>query len=183
MRYTKHVKKLLARMRGFTSIELLVIIAIVAILAIIVLAGVYEARTNTDYSRTVEDMQEISAAMELYYEANGSYPPDVNRGLPTGAEQYIAGGVWPTPAYPNAVFDWDNWIPSQLSYPPYTQDVQISVRFCPIGGATSTCTIPNEPWAANFDAQSALYYCIQGTCRSHSSEPITYPGYCVNCNQ
>ena len=169
--------------RGFTIVELLIVVAIVAILAGIVLAALYQVRSKSAYARTVEDMQEISAAMELYHEANGSYPPDVNRGLPTGAEQYIAGGVWPTPAYPNAVFDWDNWTPAQQTYPPNNAEVvQISMRFCPIGGATSTCTIPNEPWAANFNAQSALYYCIQGACRAHSAEPIDWPAYCVNCN-
>ena len=157
-------------------------LVVIAILATIVLGALFKARTQTAYSRTVEDMQQISSAMELYYEANGNYPADVNRGLPTGAEQYVAGGVWPTPAYPNAVFDWDNWSSSQLSYPPNEQVVQISVRFCPIGGATSTCTIPNEPWAANFNAQSSLYYCIKGPCRAHSAEPTDWPAYCVNCN-
>ncbi|MDO8517729.1 MAG: prepilin-type N-terminal cleavage/methylation domain-containing protein [bacterium] len=169
------------RTAGFTLLEALTVIIIIGILAVIVVVAVFQARSKAHFSRTVDEFHQISAAMELSYVANGAYPPDANRGLPNGAEQYITGGVWPLPVYPGSVFDWDHWTPTQLTYPPFQEVVQISVRFCPAGGALSTCTFPNEPWAANFDVNSAVYYCIKGPCRAHSSQPPTHPAYCVNC--
>lgn len=169
------------RTKGFTLIELLVVIAIIGLLASIVMAGLSKAKSKARYARTVTELQQISTAMELYYEDNGSYPPDVDRGLPPGAEKYINGGVWPTPVYPGSVYDWDNWTSDQMSYAPKEPAIQISVRFCNESG--DSCQFPNEPWAAGFDANSALYYCIDGSCRAHSSEPINHPAYCVNCGK
>jgi hypothetical protein len=82
------------------------------------------------------------------------------------------------PPSPGSYFDWENWnnpdIPGEKIY-------QISVRFCPAGGGLGTCKFPNEPWASGFGVDSAVYFCIYGSCRSHEGQPLAYPGYCVNC--
>ena len=59
--------------------------------------------------------------------------------------------------------------------------VQISLRFCPIGGPLSACNFPTESWADGFQVNSSMYWCITGKCRPHPSESDTYPGYCLNC--
>lgn len=60
--------------KGFTLIELLVVIAIIGILASIVLASLNSARIKSRDARRVADIKQIQLALELYFDANGSYP-------------------------------------------------------------------------------------------------------------
>ncbi len=172
----KHDKR-----EGFTLIELLMVIAIIGLLAAIIFPAFAASRQKAYYARSLQEFRSIYTALQMYSLDNqNQYPPDASRGLPPGAEKYIAGGVWPAAPYPGSVYDWDSWAAGDLvdtSVPP-KQVYQISIRFCTAAGV---CTIPNEKWAAGFGVDSALYYCIQGPCRAHASEPISYPGYCVNC--
>lgn len=167
--------------RGFTLLEILIVCAIIVILAAAVFASLWSTRESTYLERAKADLVSIYQSLELYHEKYGVYPSDTNRDVPPGLEVYLAPGLWPDAAWPNSVFDWDNWAPSSLSYDPKEQVYQISVRFCPIGGPLAACNFPNESWAANFDVQSAVYFCVQGPCRSHASKPVSHPGYCVNC--
>lgn len=164
--------------RGFTLLELLIVISIIGILAAIIGAPLISARKKAYYSRSLVEFKSINTALEFWQNDHGSFPPDASRDLPAGLEQYLGPGIWPKAPYPGSVYDWDNWSPSDLSYEPKQQVYQISIRFCTAPGV---CTIPNESWATNFDYYSALYFCISGPCRSHSSQPVDYPGKCVNC--
>jgi prepilin-type N-terminal cleavage/methylation domain-containing protein len=67
--------------RGFTLIELLVVIAIIGILSSIVLASLNSARQKGRDARRISDIKQLQLALELSYDANGSYPT----GLTTGA--------------------------------------------------------------------------------------------------
>jgi len=71
----KNYKRGLSRQGGFTLIELLVVIAIIGILASIVLASLDSARKKGRDARRVADIKQIQLALELYYDANGVYPP------------------------------------------------------------------------------------------------------------
>jgi prepilin-type N-terminal cleavage/methylation domain-containing protein len=177
--HTTNSKKRTSQYSGFTLIELLIVVAIVGILYAIVLSSLQKQRDNAYKSTTKDSFNQMNIALQQYLnQSNGVYPPDVARDLPAEIKEYLGkndSDEWPSAPWPGSVFDWDNWdIGGQ-------RVVQISVRFCPAGGPLSACRFPNEPWAANFGVNSAYYYCIEGACRSHSSEPITYPGYCVNC--
>jgi len=65
----------LSSSKGFTLIELLVVIAIIGILATIVLVSLNSARTSARDARRLSDMQQITLAMEMYYDANLSVYP------------------------------------------------------------------------------------------------------------
>lgn len=161
--------------KGFTLIELLTVIAILGVISNIVLSELKKARSSAEFARSKLEFRSIATAINLYAEDNGgTMPPDVSRNLPPGLEEYLAGEDWPNAPWPGSVYDWENWID------PVTGEriLQISIRFCT---DVHVCRIPNEPWAAGFDYYSALYYCIEGSCRSHISKPINHPGYCVNC--
>jgi prepilin-type N-terminal cleavage/methylation domain-containing protein len=165
---------------GFTLIELLVVIAIIALLAAVVLASLSQARSKSKYSANLAEMSQIRVAIEEYAsDHNGNYPPDVDRGLPPGAEAYMSDGKWPTPPYPGSFYDWDNWPAATLSDAPYADVVQVSTRFCDING--TQCLFPSDSWAAGFGVDSSLYLCMEGPCRAHNSEPYTYPAHCANC--
>lgn len=162
--------------KGFTVLELLIVIAIMAILAFIVFRATQRARNEAYLTEAKVEFTQIVGAMNQYLNEYSFYPPDVNRGLPNGIEQYLNPGRWPQAPWPGSEYDWDNWLDPITGEEIY----QISIRFCLIG-QPSTCRFPDEPWAANFDIHSALYYCILGPCRSHLSKPINHPGYCINC--
>ena len=160
---------------GLTLIELLITIAIIGILATVVLISLSSARHSAFEARAQMEIRSFASAMQRYFTDYGVYPPDEDRNIPSGLESYLAGDDWPNGPWPESVYDWDNWVIDGESV------VQISIRFCPMGGPLSDCTFPTASWAENFNINSAYFYCFEGPCRSHQNEPRNYPGYCLNC--
>jgi hypothetical protein len=139
-------------------------------------------RERTYKSRAFAEVNTMANASRLYLEKYNEWPGDVNRALPAALNEFLdVDEDWPFAPWPGSVYDWENWTVNG------DQIIQVSVRFCPIGGPLTACQFPNEPWAENFNINSAVFYCIEATaatpCRSHSAEPPNYPGYCINCAQ
>ncbi|HBV01424.1 MAG TPA: hypothetical protein DEF00_03475 [Candidatus Taylorbacteria bacterium] len=93
--------------RGFTLIELLVVIAIIGILSSVVLASLNSARTKARDTRRVADLKQIQIAMELYYDANGSYPVALSSLVGSGSGASLP--VLPTDPKDQSAykFSWD----------------------------------------------------------------------------
>lgn len=64
--------------RGFTLVELLVVITIIGILAGLALVGIRAAVVAAQNAAMKVEVSNISTALNLYKENNGSYPPDGN---------------------------------------------------------------------------------------------------------
>lgn len=64
--------------RGFTLIEMLVVVAIISILAGIVLTGVTGFQANARDTKRIADLKQIQNYLELYYNKHGRYPGDVD---------------------------------------------------------------------------------------------------------
>ena len=60
--------------KGFTLIELMVVIAIIGLLASVVIASLNSARVKARDTRRISDLEQIRNALELYYNTNGNYP-------------------------------------------------------------------------------------------------------------
>lgn len=175
--------------KGFTLIELLIVVAIIGILSSIIFVSFIVARDKAYAVRTKAEVRAIILALELYFMDNDyQYPCDVNRDLPPGLEKYLSTSPnWPKAPWLGSVYDWDYWSPDpgstggcagSLAYDPKDQPVyQLSIRFCDISG--SNCNFPNKSWAANFDSQSSVYWCISGPCRAHGSANYNHPGCCM----
>ena len=172
---------------GFTVVEILIVIVVIGILAALTINYYSGSREAAYLARGKAELEAISSAAKLYAQKNDKYPVDSDRNVPSEIKEFIAksadGTDWPKAPWPGSVYDWDAWdIDPTDNTPSQTLDTyQISIRFCNAGGPLSTCQFPKEPWAAGFGINSAFYYCIKGYCRPHSSESVTYPGYCYNC--
>lgn len=173
--------------KGFTLIELLVVISIIGLLASIIVTSLWGARTKAYYARSQEELSQLSKALELYFmDHNYEYPADVNRGLPNGLEAYLSSRPsWPAAPWPGSVYDWDYWDSDAsnpnagtLSEPPAGKVYQISIRFCPFE-SPSGCAFPKQSWASDFDYYSSAYWCVEGPCRAHGSQPMDHPGCCL----
>lgn len=70
--------------KGFTLIELLVVIAIIGILSSVVLASLSTARQKSRDAKRISDIGQIQLALELFFDANQSYP-STTPGCPGGA--------------------------------------------------------------------------------------------------
>lgn len=135
-----------------------------------------QARDAAIKARTDAEFRQFSNALEQYRTKYGEYPGDVSRSIPPGIEEFLSSGDWPDAPWPGSIYDWEAWeIGGEDIY-------QLSVRFCPQGGSLEDCSFPNQDWAEDFGINSAYFYCFSGTCRSHSNESASYPGYCANCD-
>ncbi|HMH30988.1 MAG TPA: type II secretion system protein [Methylomirabilota bacterium] len=173
------------RPNGFTIVELVVVITVIGILALITNGFIIRNyRERTHYSRSISELNTMANAVSLYVAKYNAYPDDVTRDIPAGLKEFVqSDGVnanWPNAPWPGSVYDWDNWPPDSIGP---QQTYQISIRFCDPGD-TATCkkNFPKEPWVtSDWDSNSAVYFCISGSCRSHQSMPMNHPGYCINC--
>jgi prepilin-type N-terminal cleavage/methylation domain-containing protein len=74
---------------GFTLVELLVVVAIIALLSSVVLASLTGARQKGRDAKRVADIKQLQLALELYYDANSSYPSATD----------LSGGILVTNGY------------------------------------------------------------------------------------
>ena len=64
--------------KGFTLIEMLIVITIIALLASLILVGMGGARAKTRDARRVADLHNVMNALELYYARYSYYPKNIN---------------------------------------------------------------------------------------------------------
>lgn len=97
--------------KGFTLIEILVVVAIIGILAGVVLVGLRGTGPQARDSRRVADLRQVQNGLELYYNKNSAYPPDSDwAGLKTALVGAAAGlGISNLPQDPtnNATYFYD----------------------------------------------------------------------------
>jgi type IV pilus assembly protein PilA len=77
--------------KGFTLIEILIVVAIIAILASVVLVGLGPTQQAGRDARRISDLSEVQNGLELYYNKCGYYPGDVEA---AACGTYSANNTW-----------------------------------------------------------------------------------------
>ena len=77
--------------KGFTLIEMLIVITIIALLASLILVGMGGARAKTRDSRRIADLHNVMNALELYYASKSYYPQNISSWSDLDAELTGAG--------------------------------------------------------------------------------------------
>ena len=85
--------------KGFTLIELVVVIAILGILAGIAIPRFMDAQAAARGSRIVADLRTIDSAATIYYAKNGKYPDVITTSSPASSDGFIGANLaaWPVP--------------------------------------------------------------------------------------
>lgn len=81
---------------GRVSIKLLIVSFLVFAGLLAVLLAFFSARTQAANNNRVADVNQIQAALKIYFDENGFYP--AGNGTPTRFEEYL--DFWPTPPKP-----------------------------------------------------------------------------------
>lgn len=84
--------------RGFTLVELLVVIGIISILATILLLQLGTARSKSRDVKRIADVSQMRSAVEQYFDDNGTYPKFNDFGA--AANNFSPKYVFPVPVDP-----------------------------------------------------------------------------------
>ena len=81
------------KFRVFDNLQGIILIFIIAILALALLFAYVNARVSANDQKRVADIEQIQAALKVYFDENGFYPASSN-GMPKDIETYLS--FWPT---------------------------------------------------------------------------------------
>ncbi len=85
----------LAQSRGFTLVELLIVVVIIAILAAITVVSYQGMQARARDAQRVQDVKTIAQALEMYYIDNGQYPPGLGSTAINNQWSTTADTSWP----------------------------------------------------------------------------------------
>ncbi len=98
--------------KGFTLIELMIVILIIGILAAIAVPKYVDLTKKAQAARVVSDFRTILLAVEMCLSDTGEYPPDRGPGrIPNQLKPYLADGfTFNLQSVMGVRYDWDNWV-------------------------------------------------------------------------
>lgn len=80
--------------KGFTLVELLVVVSLIGVLATLILANLNAARERARDTQRKSDLRNIQTALRLYYNDNAGYPT-ASSGSIVGCDGTCTwGGIW-----------------------------------------------------------------------------------------
>lgn len=77
------MKRILFKNKGFTLVELLIVVGIIGILATLLMVNFVGVRQRARDAQRKSDIRQIQSALELYRSDNGSYPAAVGTSIGT----------------------------------------------------------------------------------------------------
>lgn len=140
--------------RGFTLIEILIVVAIIAILASVVLVGLGPTQAQGRDARRISDLREVQTGLELYYNKNGVYPTASTWADMTAALTQGNIGVSQIPVDPsgNQKYSYENTAGAS----DYVIGAQLETNSSAFAGYNPPANIPND-FSLNCTAVSKQY--------------------------
>lgn len=125
--------------RGFTLIEVLVVITIIGLLSTILYASFNDARVEAKNRAMLTELREVQLALELYKAQNGEYPPAASSG---GSCSGTSGGYdWAQSSSCGSTPIISGLIPEYISELPDAAD-----------SANGSCNLVYQVGSANHDS-------------------------------
>ncbi|EKD23960.1 MAG: hypothetical protein ACD_81C00137G0004 [uncultured bacterium] len=132
--------------KGFTLVEMLIVIAIIAILASVSLVSVSGVRQSARDTKRVSDINKIQQQLEVYYSRTGKYPTAI-----TDIEDFI---------------NTKDPIGELYEYSVYNGDQSYVVGIMLEGGSSATeesneiDTLPSGAALSSVDCNNTLGFCV-----------------------
>ena len=76
----------MSKNKGFTLIEIMIVIAIIGIIAALILVAIGSSRDKAVDSKTVSATDDVKSAVEMYYSSNGTFPSTLDE---AGMQKYF----------------------------------------------------------------------------------------------
>lgn len=162
--------------RGFTLVELLIVIAIIGVLSSVVLSALNTARTKASASSQDQEIDQYLNALQLYVLDHGGYPYPGDTG-PHCLGAYPGGkcGTVSSPTYSSATLDaaLNTYIPGLPGGPafPLSGDSWTGFIYFCTGYNGTACTNARITWLS----QHTGVPCARGA----AGNETTYPGFTV----
>ncbi len=95
--------------KGFTLVEIMVVVTIIGLLASIAIPSYQQSRNSAIASKTASDFKRFADQFNLYALQKGTWPDDGYPGtIPAGMESYLADNVWQEVTPLGGNWDYDN---------------------------------------------------------------------------
>lgn len=104
----RHRHSRLGSVRGFTLVEILVVVTIISLLAMVAIPGVQVVQRRAKSSAVVNDFRVFATAFETYAHERGSFPPEADVGeIPPGMEIYLKSDAWTRVTPMGGRYNWE----------------------------------------------------------------------------